>query len=146
MKVIFTRDLKKVAKKGEIKEVKDGYAENFLIKNGYAMQLTEKNMEKHKKAEEQHNQEVLKQTEEAKKLKQQLEKITLVFKVKTGEHDKVFGSISPKQIKDELAKNNIKIEKNMIRLDNSISTLGFHKVDIELYPKVIATVKVHLVK
>ena len=66
--------------------------------------------------------------------------------VKTGEGDKVFGSVSPKQIKDELAKKNIKIEKNMIKINNSLSTLGFHNVEIELYPKIIATVKVHLIK
>ena len=146
MKVIFTRDLKKVAKKGEIKEVKDGYAENFLIKNGYAMQLTEKNMEKHKKAEEQYNQEVLKQTEEAKKLKQQLEKITLVFKVKTGEHDKVFGSISPKQIKEELLKKGYSVDKKQFNLTSSLQTLGFHKVEINLYKDVVAELKIQLVK
>ena len=87
-----------------------------------------------------------KDLDEANKLKNKLDNLSLEFKVKTGEHDKVFGSVSPKQIKEELAKINIKIEKNMIKLDNSLSTLGFHKVDIELYPKVIATIKVHLIK
>ena len=84
--------------------------------------------------------------QEAKELKTKIEKLTLEFKVKTGEGDKVFGSVSTKQIKDGLAEKNIKVEKNMIKLDGSLSSLGFHNVEIELYPKIIATLKVHLIK
>ena len=146
MKVIFIKDLKKQAKKGEIKEVKDGYANNFLIKNGYAVQVTEKNMEnvikenEAKKLEEQHL------TEEATKVKKELEKLTLVFKVKTGEHDRVFRSISPKQIKEELLKKGYKIDKTQIELNTSLQSLGFHKVTITLYKEVKAELKVQLVK
>ena len=104
MKVIFIKDLKKQAKKGDIKEVKDGYAENYLIKNGYAIQVTEKNMVQVKKENDMKKHEEQEKTVEAKKLKEELEKLTLVFKVKTGDHDKVFGSISAKQIKEELLK------------------------------------------
>ena len=70
----------------------------------------------------------------------------LEFKVKTGEGDKVFGSISVKQIKDELNKQGLKIEKSAIKLNNTISSLGFHNVDLELYNDVIAVVKVHVIK
>ena len=146
MEVIFIKDLRGQGKKGDIKDVKTGYAENFLIKKGYAVLKTSeslKQLEKEKQAKKDQDQ---KDLDEANKLKNKLDNLSLEFKVKTGEHDKVFGSVSPKQIKEELAKMNIKIEKNMIKLDNSLSTLGFHKVDIELYPKVIATIKVHLIK
>lgn len=146
MEVIFIKDLRGQGKKGDIKDVKTGYAENFLIKKGYAVLKTSeslKQLEKEKQAKKDQDQ---KDLDEANKLKNKLDNLSLEFKVKTGEHDKVFGSVSPKQIKEELAKINIKIEKNMIKLDNSLSTLGFHKVDIELYPKVIATIKVHLIK
>ena len=84
--------------------------------------------------------------EKAKELKKLIDKEVLEFQVKTGVGDKVFGSVSAKQIKDELGKKDIKIEKNMIKMDNSISSLGFHNVEIELYPKIVATVKVHLIK
>ena len=79
-------------------------------------------------------------------LNEKLEKLTLEFKVKTGEGDKVFGSISVKQIKDALLKEGEKIEKSMIELDVPIASLGFHYVKINLYPKVVAKVKVHVVK
>ncbi len=146
MEVIFIKDLRGQGKKGDIKDVKTGYAENFLIKKGYAVLKTSeslKQLEKEKQAKKDQDQ---KDLDEANKSKNNLDNLSFEFKVKTGEHDKVFGSVSPKQIKEELAKINIKIEKNMIKLDNSLSTLGFHKVDIELYPKVIATIKVHLIK
>ena len=72
--------------------------------------------------------------------------MTLTFKVKTGEGNRVFGSISQKQIKEELKANGYNIEKNQIKLQDSLSSLGFHKVEIELHKEVSAIVKVHLVK
>lgn len=146
MKVIFVKDLKKQAKKGDIKEVKDGYAQNFLIKNGYAVQVTEKNMENVKKENDAKKQEELEQTKQAKEIKKELEKLTLVFKVKTGEKDKVFGSVSPKQIKEELLKKGYKIDKKQIELITSLQSLGFHKVMVTLYKEVKAELKVQLVK
>lgn len=146
MKVIFIKDLKKQAKKGEVKEVADGYAKNYLIKNGYAIQVTEKNMENVKKENALKKQEELELTKKAEEMKKELEKLTLVFKVKTGEQDKVFGSISPKQIKEELLKKGYKIEKTQIELVTSLQSLGFHKVNIILYKDIKAELKVQLVK
>ena len=78
--------------------------------------------------------------------KAKLEKLVLTFKVKTGEGDRVFGSVSQKQIKEELKNNGYNIDKNQIKLQDSLSALGFHKIEIELYKEVSAIVKVHLVK
>lgn len=146
MEVIFIKDLKNKGKKGQIKNVKDGYAQNFLIKNGYAVVKTKENLsklehEKAKKAEEDKS-----NKQQAEELKQKLEKVVLEFKVKTGEGDKVFGSISQKQIKDELQAQGFKIEKNQIDNSKQISSLGFHNVDITLYAGITGTIKVHLVK
>ena len=146
MKVIFIKDLKKQAKKGEIKEVKDGYAQNFLIKNGYAVQVNEKNLGALEEQRKEEKQEEDKQREIALELKEKLEKMTLLFKVKTGEQDKVFGSVSPKQIKDELHKKGFKIEKRQIELLSNLTTLGYHNVKINLFKEIEATLKVQLVK
>ena len=146
MEVIFIKDLRGQGKKGDIKKVKDGYGENFLIKKGYAVLKTSESLAKLKKEQKEKENQKEQDMQEAKELKTKIEKITLEFKVKTGEGDKVFGSVSTKQIKDGLTKENIKVDKNMIKLDGSISSLGFHNVEIELYPKIIATLKVHLIK
>ena len=146
MEVIFIKDLKNQGKKGQIKTVKDGYAENYLIKNGYAVKKTKENLSKlnHEMARKEKEAEENKQN--ALKLKEKLAKVTLEFKVKTGEGDKVFGSISVKQIKDELQKQGFDIEKNKIDYKNSIQSLGFHNVTINLYPEISAEVKVHVIK
>lgn len=145
MKVIFIKDLKNQGKKGEIKEVKDGYAKNFLIKNGYAVKETTES----KKILERDNQKAKEQDEqnrkEATKLKKDLESKTYKFKVKTGDHDKVFGSISVKQIKEELDKN-YKIDKKQINIINPIQSLGFHNVEINLYKDIKALIKIEVIK
>lgn len=146
MQVIFIKDLRKQEKKGEIKEVKSGYAENFLIKQGYAIPLNQQNLRNLQHENKKIKEEDQKNKELALKEKEKLEKIELEFKVKTGKDDRVFGSISPKQIKEELLKKDIKVEKRQIKLDNNIVSLGYHKVKIELYKKVEAEIKVHVVK
>ncbi len=144
MKVIFVKDLKGQGKKDEIKNVKDGYAENFLIKKGYAVPLTEQNLNKLKR--DQHNAQVEdeKNKQNALQLKAKLEQERLYFTVKTGEQDRVFGSVSPKQIKEALDKKGYKIDKKQIKLETNLASLGYHEVTIELYKGVTAQLKVQL--
>ncbi len=146
MEVIFIKDLKNQGKKGQIKNVKDGYADNFLIKNGYAVKKTKENLAKLNHELVKKQKEDAENKKNALEIKEALSKITLEFKVKTGEGDRVFGSISVKQIKDELQKKGFKIEKSAIELNNSIAALGFHNVNINLYPGVNGEVKVHVIK
>jgi len=146
MKVIFIKDLKGQGKKGEIKEVKDGYAQNFLIKNGYAVKETKDNINKLERENNQKNEEHSKKEKDSLKIKEKLEKDTYNFQVKTGEKDKVFGSVSTKQIKDELDKKGYKVEKNSITPKTALSSLGFHEVEINLYKNVTAIIKIELVK
>ncbi len=145
MEVIFIKDLKNQGKKGEIKNVKDGYAQNFLIKNGYAVLKTKENLSKLNHELKKKEELDLENKNNANVLKDKLDKVVLEFKVKTGEKDKVFGSISIKQIKDELDKLGYKIEKSMIE-HTTIATLGFHEVKITLYPNIVAKIKVHVIK
>lgn len=146
MKVIFIKDLKGQGKRNEIKEVKAGYAQNFLIKNGYAVALTESSKKKldteNKKAKEADEQ----NKKENLKIKEQLEKLNITFKLKTGKQDQVFGSISTKQINDELNKLGFKMDKKKIKLENSISSLGFHNINVELRKDVIAKIKIQIIK
>lgn len=146
MEVIFIKDLKNQGKKGQIKEVKDGYAENFLIKNGYAVKKTKENLSKLNHEIAKKEKETEEKKVEATKVKETLSQLVLEFKVKTGEGDKVFGSISQKQIKEELEKKGYKIDKNQIDITNPISSLGFHNVEINLFNDITATIKVHVIK
>ena len=145
MKVIFIKDLKKQGKVNEIKEVSDGYATNFLIKNGYAVKYTktsssilDKDMEEKRELDK-------KNREEAIKLSGELSLITLEFKMATNK-GKVFGSVSSKQIVEELNKKGIKIDKKQVNIDGAISSLGVHVVDINLYKDVVAKLNVKVVE
>lgn len=144
MQVIFIKDLKNQGKKGEIKEVKDGYAQNFLIKNGYAVKKNDVNMSilnkqrKEKKELDDYNRKM------ALDMKNKIENEKISFVVKTGEGDKVFGSVSAKQIKDKLDKYNI--SKNQIIIDTPLNSLGYHEVMIDLYKDIFAIVRIELKK
>lgn len=145
MRIILIKDVKKQGKSGDILNVKDGYG-TFLINKGEAVLATQNSVDrlnKENKEKEKNEQNNIKKCEEIKK---KLENLKVSFKVKTGEQDRVFGSISPKQIVEELKKKGYDIDKKQIKIDNSISSLGFHNVDIELHKKVIATLKIELTK
>ena len=142
MKVIFLQDVKGQGKKGEIKEVSDGYAINFLIKKGYAIKQTEGSLNKLKEENEKNRELDLKKREEAKLMKEKLEKIILNFRVKSSKDSRMFGSISTKQIKEELQKQGFSIDKKQIE-SKTINSLGMHIVTITLYKDIVCNLKVH---
>lgn len=145
MKIILIKDVKKQGKSGDILEVKDGYG-SFLINKGDAVLATSNSVNRldreNKEKEEKENNLI----KECEVLKKKLENLKISFKVKTGEQDRVFGSISAKQIVEQLKNKGYNIDKKQIKINNTISTLGFHNVDIELHKKVIATIKIELKK
>lgn len=144
MKVIFIKDLKGKGRVNDIKEVSDGYAVNFLIKNGYAVAYTKGSAQKLDNQIKEKEEMDAKNVEEANKIKQKLEKETIKFVVKTGKDGRVFGSISSKQIADELNKKEYKIDKKNIDIKNTINTLGVHNVEVRLHKKVMANLKIQL--
>ena len=131
MEVIFIKTLKGQGKEGEIKNVAPGYAENFLIKKGYALKKTEENYKIYQK-------------KEALLIKEKYQEKVITFKVKVSEDSRVFGSISVKQIKEELKKIGLDIDKTQISIDHPISTLGNHFVNINLTKDVILKIIVRL--
>ena len=145
MKVILLNDVKKLGKKGEVKEVADGYARNFLIARGLAVAESDssKQILNKQKAEEAKLDEA--NRKEAKELKAKIESQEFVFKVKAND-GKVSGSISGKQLEEELAKKGLIIDKKKIKDSKPISTLGLNNVKIELYKDIVATIKVKLVE
>lgn len=143
MQVIFLKDLKGQGKKGEIKEVSDGYAINFLIKKGYAIKKTEGSLNKLKEQKEEDKKLDEKNTLEAKKMVEKLSKVTLEFKAKAGKADKMFGSISSKQIKEELEKKGYHFDKKQIKTE-AINSFGYHDVEINLYKNINGKIKVHV--
>ncbi len=146
MKVIFIKDVKGQGKSGDIKEVKDGYAQNFLIRNGYAVAYTTRSKEILDISNKNKAEKEAALIKECNDIKNKLKDIVLTFKVKTGKQDQVFGSISTKQITNELEKHGFKIDKKKIILDEPISSLGFHEVNVNLHKKVQAKLRIELVK
>lgn len=146
MKVIFTKDVKGQGRAGDIKEVKDGYAQNFLIRNGYAVAYTARSKEILDISNKNKADAEAAEIKRCEALKKELKDRVLTFKVKTGKQDQVFGTISTKQIATELDKLGYKIDKKKIVLSEPISSLGYHEVKINLHKKVQAVVTVELVK
>ena len=145
MKIILIKDVKKQGKSGDILDVKDGYG-SFLINKGDAVLATSNSrdrLDRENKEKEKKENNLIKECEV---LKKKLENLKISFNVKTGEHDRVFGSISAKQIVEELKSKGYNVDKKQIKINNTIATLGFHNVDIELHKKVIATIKIELKK
>ena len=147
MKVILLQDVKKVGKKDQTVEVSDGYAMNFLFPRKLAVQLTSKSKEI--LGTQQENARLAEQAakEEALKISKKLETITLEFKVKTGKDGRVFGSISYKQIEQELAaKHGIDIDKRKFVDNETMNACGIYRLKIELHKGVIGVINVHLVE
>lgn len=145
MKVIFLTDVKKQAKKDEIKEVKDGYA-NFLISQKLAVPYTTTSVSVLNKEIKQREDKEKELIDECTKVMNALKNKEVKFTVKTGAQDRVFGSISSKQISEELTKMGFDIDKKKIQIDSDINSLGTHLVKIVLHKKVTFDLKVVLTK
>lgn len=143
MKVILLKDVKGTGKKGEVKEVSDGYARNFLIKKGVAVEASQANMKELDEKEKSKERKALIEYEEAVLLGKQMEEINIQIEVKAGEGGRLFGSITSKEIAEQLKKQkNLDIDKRKILMDEPIRTLGSTFVEIKLHPKVTTKIRV----
>lgn len=145
MKVVLLQDVKAQGKKDQIIEVSDGYAQNFLIKKGLARQVNAQaiNEVSQRKAAEQRRLEIEKQ--EAKDLYDKLNGASINVKVKCGESGKLFGSVTSKEIAENLNEQGFAIDKKKIVLKENLKQLGTTQVDIKVYTGLVAKVNVVLV-
>lgn len=143
MKVILLKDVKGTGKKGEVMEVSDGYARNFLIKKGVAVEASQANMKELDEKEKSKERKALIEYEEAVLLGKQMEEINIQIEVKAGEGGRLFGSITSKEIAEQLKKQkNLDIDKRKILMDEPIRTLGSTFVEIKLHQKVTTKIRV----
>ncbi|MDV6378807.1 50S ribosomal protein L9 [Sporosarcina sp. GW1-11] len=145
MKVIFLKDVKGKGKKGDVKEVSTGYAQNYLLKNNIAIEATPSNLSQLEGQKNRQKKDAAAELAEAKELKETIEKLTVELKAKSGEGGRLFGSITSKQIGQALEKQHkIKVDRRKMELPDAIRALGFTNVPIKLHPDVAATLKVHV--
>ena len=145
MKVVFLQDVKGKGKKGEIKNVADGYAHNFLLKNKLAVEATPSALSALEGQKKKTEKEAAEELAAAKQLKEKLEQLTVELKAKSGNDGRLFGSVTTKQIAAQLEKSHgIKIDKRKMELEDAIRTLGYTNVPVKLHHEVVATLKVHV--
>lgn len=143
MKIILLKDVKGLGKEGDLVDVKDGYARNYLFPKKLAIEATPANLNKWKKKKKEMEAKEKEEYENALKLKEKIESIDLKLKGKAGEGGKLFGSITSKDISDALkTQHNIDIDKKKIELEDNIKTLGTTEVEIKIYPEVSAKLRV----
>ena len=143
MQIILLQDVKALGKKGELVNVSDGYARKIILPKKVGLEANAKNLNDlklQKAAEEKKQKEIL---EEAKVLAKDLESKTLELKIKTGEGGRTFGSISSKEIAQELkTQYSLDIDKKKLQINDPIKTIGTHTVPVKLHPQVTAELKV----
>lgn len=145
MQVILLKDVKGVGKKGDIIKAKDGYARNFLLPKGIAKEATTGNLKVLDEQKKSKDKKVQEELTKAKELADKISKLSVKIISKAGDNGKLFGSITSKDIADNLNKqHNIKIDKRKINLKGNIKSLGIIEIDVKVYPKVSAKLKVEV--
>jgi len=147
MKVIFIKDYQNKGKKGEIKEIKDGFARNFLIPYGYALEATESSIKILKEKEKMEETKKKRKIEQAKELKNILKESSVTIQAKAGRDEKLFGAITSEIISEEIKKQlNIDIERHQIILEEPIKKLGIYKVPVRLAEGLEGEIKVWIIR
>jgi len=145
MKVILLADIKGVGKKDEIINSSDGYARNYLLPKKLAVEANANNLAKLKSKQDSNNFRKAEEKKEAQNISEKLKQITLQIKVKAGENQKIFGSITSKEISENLKeKYKIDIDKKKIDLKEPLKNLGTFNVNIKLYEGVIGNLKIQI--
>lgn len=145
MKAILLKDVQGTGKEGELVDVKPGYFNNFLAKQGLALQATPAVIKKWKQLEAKKAKEEEARRQEALKLEEKIAASKVTIKAKAGEAGKLFGAVTSQDIADALkSQTGIEIDKKKIEISDPLKTLGSHQVDIRIYPEMVAKLQVYI--
>ena len=145
MKIILRENIDALGLEGDIVEVAKGYARNFLLPKGLAMEANDQNIKFFETQRKKIEIKKIKAKEEAEKAREKLSEVTVTISQRAGEEDKLYGSVTSMDIATHLEKQGIAIDRRKIELDKPIKTLGEFDVPIRLYPEVMGSVKVVVV-
>ena len=146
MKVILTTNIKKLGKIGDLVEVRNGYARNFLFPNNMALRDSKKNVEYYNNIKEDIKNKEEKKLEEAKNIIEKIKNLNVEFSKEADEKDQLYGSISKKEILDQFKENGIFIHSDDIEMKNPIRTLGEHEISVSPYLNITHTLKIKVNK
>lgn len=145
MEVILLEDVKNVGRKGEVVKVNDGYGRNVLIKKKQALEANNKNLNDWKLKKANDDKIAAENLEAAKELGKKIEEAEITVAIKVGEGGKTFGSVSSKEIAEEVKSQlGFDVDKKKVQLKDAIKTVGTHEVKIKLHPQVTTTLKVNV--
>jgi len=146
MKIILKRSIEKIGQVGDVVEVSDGFARNFLIPQGKAISFTVGNFKQIEYLKKQETEQREGELKEVKEFAEKINNISLEIKVKAGEEGKLFGSVTSKDIVETLLKEHgIELDKRKINLKESLKKLGVHAVPVNLYKDITPQIKVNLI-
>lgn len=146
MKVILRENFNALGKIGDIVDVKDGYARNFLIPKNIVYVATDGNLKALEEEKKRFGQKIQKEQKSAEKLSVELEKISVSIPVQVGEEDKIFGTVTTQMISEALSEKGFQIDKRKIEIEEQIKTLGIYNVLVKLHPDINTKVKVWVVR
>jgi large subunit ribosomal protein L9 len=146
MKIILRKEHEKLGQVGTLVDVKDGYARNYLIPRGIAFPADASHLRALEEEKRQHERRATRELHASQKLAEELEKISITLKMKVGEDEKLFGSVTSQMIGEALEEKGVALDKRAIELEEPIKALGIYSVPIRLHQAVTATVKVWVVR
>ena len=146
MRIILKEDVKKLGEQGDIVDAADGYARNYLIPRGMAVEATRQKIKSLKRDEKLQQEKEQGKINQAKEIAGKIEDSIFEFSVKAGEEGRLFGSVTTKDIAEKANNAGFEIEKKNINLDENIKSLGVHKVQVKIYKDVTATINVKVVE
>jgi len=146
MKVILRENLSNLGEIGDVVEVKDGYARNFLIPRKLAFEASTKNLKELEAQKQQLERKIQKEKLQSDKIREELEKVSLTIQMKVGEDGKLFGSVTTQMVADALKEKGFEIDRKTITIPEPIKALGIYTVEIKLHKEVEAKVKVWTVR